>query len=251
MVAEEFKNRDLSGARFEECELTGATFHNSYFIDAKLRGAWLERVDIDGELRDVTVNGVDIGPLVEAELNRLRPERATVMAVRTAGADGFRAAWDVIEGLWPPTIERARRLPPELLHEQVDGEWSFIQTLRHLVMATDAWVRRAILGDPSPFDALDLPFTELHDEPGVPNDPDARPTLDEVLALRADRMATVRTVIGGLTDAALEGTTEPVPGPGYPPPDAYPVRRCLRAVVIEEWEHHRFVERDLAVLEAR
>jgi uncharacterized protein YjbI with pentapeptide repeats len=45
-MATSFDREDLSGARFEECEFTGAVFHNSYFIDAKLRGAWLERVDI-------------------------------------------------------------------------------------------------------------------------------------------------------------------------------------------------------------
>lgn len=64
----------------------------------------------------------------------------------------------------------------ELLHERVDGAWSFIETLRHLVFATDAWVKRAMLGDASPYDALDLPHTEMGDVPGVPNDRDARPT---------------------------------------------------------------------------
>jgi hypothetical protein len=53
-------------------------------------------------------------------------------------------------GLWGGTVERARRLPPALLHESVDGEWSYIETLRHLVFATDARIRRAILGDPAP-----------------------------------------------------------------------------------------------------
>jgi len=47
-------------------------------------------------------------------------------------------------------------MAPELLHERVDDEWSFVETLRHLVFATDAWVRRAILGQPSPWDPLDL-----------------------------------------------------------------------------------------------
>jgi hypothetical protein len=40
-------------------------------------------------------------------------------------------------------------LDPALLHESVAGEWSFTETLRHLVFATDAWVRRAVLGDPA------------------------------------------------------------------------------------------------------
>ena len=107
-------------------------------------------------------------------------------------------------------------MAPELLHERVEGEWSFIETLRHLVFATDAWVTRALLGEPSPWDPLDLPHDEMPDEPGVPRDRAARPSLDEVLALRADRMATVRRVIADLTDERLAGMTEPVSEPGYP-----------------------------------
>ena len=54
------------------------------------------------------------------------------------------------------TIERARALDPAALHESVDGEWSFTETLRHLSYATAAWLHRAIQGDPSPWDPLDL-----------------------------------------------------------------------------------------------
>ena len=136
-------------------------------------------------------------------------------------------------------------MDPELLHEQVDGEWSFIETLRHLVFATDAWVKRAILVEPSPWDPLDLPHDEMPDEPGVPRDRGARPSLDEVLALRADRMATVRQVLADLTDEKLDGMTEPVAAPGYPEAESFAVRRCLRAVLNEEWEHRLYAERDL------
>ena len=52
-------------------------------------------------------------------------------------------------------------MDPDLLHESVDGEWSFIETSRHLAFATDAWVRRVILGDPAPWDPLDLPWDEM------------------------------------------------------------------------------------------
>jgi hypothetical protein len=47
-------------------------------------------------------------------------------------------------------------------------------------------VSRAILGEPSPWHPLDLPHDDMPDEPSVPRDRDARPSLDEVLALRAD-----------------------------------------------------------------
>jgi hypothetical protein len=108
-----------------------------------------------------------------------------------------------------------------------------------------------MLGDPSPWDPLDLPHDEMSDEPSVPRDRTARPSLDEVLALRADRMATVREVLAGLTDEQLNGVTEPVLEPGYPEPESFPVRRCLGAVINEEWEHRLYAERDFDVLEAQ
>ena len=169
--------------------------------------------------------------------------------MRPADPAGFREAWDVLERLWDGAVERARRLGPELLHASVDGEWSFIETLRHLVFATDSWVRRAILGDPSPWDPLDLPWDELPDLPGVPRDRAARPSLDAVLRLRRDRMATVRRVIEGLTDESLNGDTEPVEAPGWPESRSYPVRECLSILLSEEWEHRLYAERDLDALE--
>jgi hypothetical protein len=206
------------------------------------------RVDITGEVVDVTINGVEIGPLIEAELDRRHPGREKM---RPTDPDGFRAAWDLLEELWAGTVARARRLEPDLLHESVGGEWSFVETLRHLVFATDAWIRRAVLGDPFPWHPLDLPWDEMADTPGVPRDRSARPSLDEVLELRADRRAGVRALLDGLTDASLAGKTEPVDAPGWPPPRSFPVRECLLVVLNEEWEHRLYAERDLAVLESR
>jgi DinB superfamily/Pentapeptide repeats (8 copies) len=244
----DFTREDLAGSRFEQVDLTGTRFRNIDLTGAVIRGAVLVNVDIDALISDVRINGVDVVPLVEAELDRRYPDRAKM---RPADADGFRQAWEILERLWQQTVARARRLAPDLLHERVDDEWSFIETLRHLVMATDAWVSRAILGQPSPWDPLGLPHDEMPDDAGVPRDTGARPPLDHVLALRADRMATVRRVLAGLTDAELAGWTEPVTEPGYPPPQSYPVRRCLQAILTEEWEHRLFAERDLSVLEAR
>jgi DinB superfamily len=140
-------------------------------------------------------------------------------------------------------------MDPALLHESVDAEWSFIETLRHLVFASDAWVRRAILGDPSPWDPLDLPWDEMPDTPGIPRDREARPSLEEVLALRRDRMTTVRTVVDGLTEVSLTAHTEPVEAGGWPPPESFPLRECLLTVLNEEWHHRQFAERDLDTLE--
>jgi hypothetical protein len=168
--------------------------------------------------------------------------------MRPTDADGFREAWAVLEQLWQSTVDRAKQQPETQLHERVDGEWSFIETLRHLLFATDAWVVRAVLGRPEPWDPLDLPHDEMPDQPSVPRDRDARPSLDEVLRLRADRVATVRDLFAELTDDRLDDDTTPVTEPGYPPGRAYPVRLCLRTVLSEEFAHRRYAERDLDVL---
>jgi DinB superfamily/Pentapeptide repeats (8 copies) len=254
----DFSTADLRGAQFDRADLTGARFFASDLSDARFQGVDMTRVTmrgvelvdvaIDGEIINVTVNGVDIGPLIEAELDRRQPDRAKMRPVDPAG---FREAWQILGRLWDETVARARRLPPELLHESVDGEWSFIETLRHLVFATDAWVRRAIGGDPSPWDPLGLQWDEGEDMPGVPRDRAARPSLDIVLELRRDRRATVAALLGDLTEQSLDANTTPVEGPGWPPPRSFPVRECLLVVLNEEWCHRQFAERDLAVLESR
>jgi uncharacterized protein YjbI with pentapeptide repeats len=244
----EFKAQDLSGARFEDVDLSGARFENVNLTGATIRGALLVDVSLDGYIQNLTVWGVDVVPLVDAELNRRYPGRERM---RPTDADGYREAWDLLEQLWAETVAKARRLPPELLHESVDGEWSFIETLRHLVFATDAWVRRAVLGVPEPWDPLDLPHDEMHDTPPVPRDRSARPSLDDVLALRSDRTATVRALLADLTDEQLTERTAPVPGPGYPASESYVVGECLGTILVEEFEHRRYAERDLATLQAR
>jgi hypothetical protein len=242
-----FENVDLSRSRFHDVDLTGADFRFVDLTGVVVRGALLQDLDISGEISRLRVNGVDVVPLVEAELNRRYPDRVKMAPV---DAEGCRDAWEIIERLWEGTVRRARGLAPSMLHEGVDDEWSFIETLRHLLFATDAWVKRAILGEPYPWDPLDLPHDEMPDEPTVPRDLSARPYLDEVLALRADRRSTVRGVLTELTDERLAGMTRPVREPGYPEPESFPVRRCLQAVISEEWEHRLYAERDLDRLES-
>jgi hypothetical protein len=251
----EFARADLSGSRFHEVDLSDSQFrrvdlrraliHGAGMEGLVMRGVELVDVAIEGEIENLTINGVDVTAYVEAELDRRDPDRPKM---RPTDPAGFREAWDVVERLWDGTVERARGFPPERLHESVDGEWSFIETLRHLLFATDAWIRRGVLGDPAPWHPLDLPWDEMPDTPGVPVDRDVRPSLDEVLVLRRDRMATVRALVDGLTEDLLASDTTPVEGPGWPPPRSFPVRECLRVVLNEEWLHRQYAERDLDAL---
>ncbi|WP_433290888.1 DinB family protein [Actinoplanes sp. CA-030573] len=257
IVGARFERTTLSAPVFERVEITGAQFRNVEFKDAdmrgvdlvgvRLRGGMLDDVDISGEVGRVTINGIEVGPLIRAELERRHPD---LVKMKPADAAGFREAWATLGRLWAGTVERASRLDPALLHESVDGEWSFIETLRHLSFATESWVLRAIQGDPAPWDALSLPWDEMEDTPGVPRDRSARPSLAQALALRSDRFERVRAYLSTLTDDELNGMTTPVAGPGWPPAKSFPVRKCLEIVCNEEWWHRTFAERDLAVLEA-
>lgn len=243
-----FREVHLNDADFADVDLTGSRFREVLFRDVVMRGSGFVNVRLEGDVEGLTVNGVDVGPLVQAELERREPDLAKM---RPTEPDGFREAWDTLERLWAGTVDRARALPEAALHESVDDEWSFIETLRHLAFATECWLYRAILGEPRPWAPLSLPWDQMPDTEGVPRDRAARPTLDEALALRLDRQAAVRRYLDALDDATLASDTVPVEAPGWPEPRSFPVRECLLVLLNEEWWHRQFALRDLAVLEQR
>jgi hypothetical protein len=261
----DFTEQDLSDSRFEKVHLQRATFRDVSLVEAsftdvdlsgvRIHAAWLDKVrmtgvevpdlEINGEIGRLVVNGVEVGPLVEAELDRRHPERA---AMRPTTADGFREAFAILDRLWGETLDRARVLPKEQLHEEVDGEWSFIQTLRHLNFASAAWVGRMVLGNPSPWHPLDLPWDEAPGWDGIPWDREAQPSLDEVLTIRHERQAMVGEVMASLTGEQLASSVTRTE-PGWPQAEEFPLQECLHIVLIEEWEHRLYAERDLTVLE--
>jgi uncharacterized damage-inducible protein DinB len=236
---------DFTGQQLRRVVVRGADLRGGAISDSRLRGVDLWNLDIHGDLQNVRVNGVDIAPLVDAELNRRDPDRAKM---RPDSPDGFREAWTVLESRWVATVERARTFPEAQLHEPVGDEWSFIQTLRHLCFATDAWIARMVLGDPSPWHPLDLPWDEAPGWDGIPWDREARPSLDEVLTVRAKRQAMVRGVLAELTDEQLASRVTRT-DPGWPQAEDFPLKECLLIVLNEEWEHRGYAERDLTALE--
>lgn len=250
----DFTEQDLSGSTFRRVDLSGASLRDVDLSRVRVRAAYLDGVrmtgvevpdlEIHGELGRLVVNGVDVVPVVEAELDRRMPER---VRMRPTDADGFREAFDTLDRLWAGTVDRARDRRPTLLHERVDGEWSFIETLRHLGFAHACWVGGVVLADPAPWHPLDLPWDEAPAVEGVPWDRDVRPSLDEVLEVRAARRATVADVLADLAD---DGLGRPVSSATafLRDADSLTVADCLRVVLNEEWEHRLYAERDLAVL---
>ena len=231
---------DVSGLVIRDCVVSGLKVVDSYGDD----------VSLSGEFERVVVNDVDVTAHVQAELDRLHPARR--LAREAASVEDYRTAWGAIEALWLGTIERVKSLPVAAQHERVDDEWSFVETQRHLLFASDAWLGNAVLEEAAPFHPLGFPADGMpsHESAALGLTLDATPTLDEVLTPRLARMAVVRRVVDTLTDAELDRVCRRKPADPYPEQE-YVVRRCLKVVLEEEAEHHRYAVRDLAVIQGR
>src|SRR5262252_3358382 len=93
---------DLQEALFVDANLRGARFVESYLSGVVMRGVEVREMDIDAPwLSDgdtfFRINGVDVIPFVEAELDARFPGRGQR---RAADPDGLRAAWTSLERTW-------------------------------------------------------------------------------------------------------------------------------------------------------
>ncbi len=249
MAAEDAQRDRFRNARIHLCDLTGVEIRDCEVSGMKIVDCYGSDVYLGGEFERVVVNDVDVTGYVEAELDRRHPTRVLARDARRP-AD-YRTALDAVTALWEATLDRARLLPEAKLYERVDGEWSLVETLRHLLFASDAWLGNAVLEEDAPYHPLGFPAG------GMPPDAAAQlgltlaatPTFDEILASRLVRMATVQRVVDTLTDAELDRVCGRKPADPYPDQE-YVVRRCLKVVLREEAEHLRYAVRDLSVLEA-
>jgi hypothetical protein len=231
-----FEDEDLTGAEFRECDLSRA----------RLVGVVMQDAEIDGLVTNLVVNGVEVMGYVEAELDRRHPVR---LLIRSDEPADLREAWRQLRDDWAATTERVRSMPEDSEHRRVDGEWSMVETLRHLVFVHDSWFRRCVLGLTEPFTAMGLGPPSVMDQEEIGLDPSAGPSLDEVLAVRDRQASEIDTWLAEVTPDQLVQTA-PVPDDGRWPPYAAgrSVRQCLGTVLDEEWAHHRFCRRDLEKL---
>jgi len=233
----EFVDTDLRGARFVRADLSGVVMRGVQVAGAEIDAPWLL-----SEAEPLLVNGVDVTPFVEAELNRRFPGREQQ---RAEDPSGLRAAWAALESTWVATVERVAAMPDGTVDVSVAGEWSFAQTLRHLVRATDTWLGRGVLEIEQPFHPLGLIDTESKDETADSPTPAGTPSYDEILDARADRVAMVRDFLATVTSEELDATRR---NP-HDPSEHETTRSCLHVILEEEWEHHRYAVRDLDAIE--
>lgn len=231
---------------FEDEDLRGAVFRESDLRGVRMRGVLLNDADLDGVIDGLMINGVEVAPLIEAELDRRHPERV-VLRARTP--EQFRVGWAGLQRMWAATDDRVLAMPPGTVDVSVDQEWSYAETLRHLIFVTDTWLGWTVQGRRDAYHPIGMPLSEQRSAAaGYGIDPDADPSFDEVREVRADRIGRVTAFLADLAEDDLGRHCPPPPfNPGLQPT----VRSCLGVLMNEEWEHHRFAVRDLNAIDNR
>jgi len=235
--------QDFEGAMFFKTSFKGATMRACDLSGVTMRSADVDGLDIDGHdllFGTLFVNGVDVVPLVDAELNRQFAGRELQNAQTP---EGLRDGWVAVQAAWATTVADT---PQEMVDAHVDDEWSLAQTMRHLVLATDAWLRGGIMGIEQPFHEIGQIFTSA---PEMGFDMSifrtGAPPFEEILAVRAERQQMVTDFLAGATPKLLvEERNNPWGGGDWHPT----VGDCVRVILEEEWAHLRYIRRDLALL---
>lgn len=239
---------DLTGVEFVGADLRRARFVRSDLSDVVMRAVDIGGADIDAPWliesgAHLTVNGVDVAGFVDEQLNLRFAGRALRLAVDPAG---LTEAWQAIRTAWDAAMSRASAMPDGTVDVSVAGEWSFAQTLRHLVMAIDTWLRKAVLHIEDPYHPIGMPNAEYatdgYDLAVFAIDD---PSFAEVLEVLHARWQMVSEFLASVTPEVL---AEERPNP-WGPDHTESVLACLHTIFEESWEHLRFATRDLDIIE--
>ncbi len=235
--------KQFEGATFVRTSFKGATLRFSDVSGVTMRSVEVDGLDIDSHdlfLGSVVVNGIDVVPLVDAELNRQFPGRELQ---KSQTPEGLREGWVAVVSAWQTTVADT---PPDLVDAHVEDEWSLSQTLRHLILATDAWLRGGILEIQQPFHEIGQIFggaEEMGFDMSIFRTD--TPPYEEILEVRAERQRLVTDFLATATEQLLaEERENPWGGDDWRPS----VGACIRVILEEEWAHLRYIRRDLARL---
>ena len=137
-------------------------------------------------------------------------------------------------------MQRASSFSEEQLQQGVNGEWSTVESLRHLVLVVDVWLSKTILGEADPFHAMALPPSFMPPKlPGTSIDPEARPTFAEASDAVRGRLKSVQAYLDSLNDEQLDRPVEA---------HAKTVGGALNVLFTELKAHNYFINRDLDLI---
>jgi hypothetical protein len=232
----EFEDQDLSGAVFWGVRLRDAMFRDVDFTGTRTHHVFLTDVQFDGFVDRLVVNGVDVTEYVNAN-DPWQPLRGMLQPTDAAGV---RAGWAETERVWAETLAEAAALTDQQRRTRVNDEWSFIETLRHVVFAIDKWFTAPLTE--GTFHAIGLPNRGSVDFPWPGLDLTADPSYEEVLAVRGRQSAAIERALTALSDDDLARQVEVLEN------GTVTVLDCWHVVLEEPFEHRRYALRDLAVV---
>jgi DinB superfamily/Pentapeptide repeats (8 copies) len=236
-MPEEFEG-DLVGAVFWGADLSGALFRDVNLTNTTITHAELVNVDIDAVVDRVVINGVDVTSYV----NERDPWYPLRTMLRPSTPSEMQAAWAALEREWATTTAMALALGDDLAHRSVEGEFSFVQTLRHVMFAMDKWFTAPVLGEA--FHPIGLPNSGSLDFPWPGLDYELTPSMADAMAVRADRVTAFRNYLDSVTATDLVQSVEVLEN------GRHSMQDCIFSVLEEEFWHNRYARRDLALLEA-
>ena len=183
----------------------------------ELRGAEFVNVDLSGaRFRNVNLEGAKV-------------MEAMLVNARFSG---------LIHGLVVNDIEVAPLITAEMARRYPERtKWSFLETLRHLIFVTDGWISGTVLGRKGNHHPFGVPPTFITDPGSFGIDTAADPSFGEVLDVREEQMAVVRTLVTEISEDDLQRTC-----------GEHTVLSCLWTLFVEEWHHNWFANRDLDAL---
>ena len=233
-MAEVFERQDLSGAVFWGVKMAEARFRDTDFDKTSFFHTYWRNVEIDGEIHGLVVNGVDVTEFVNGN-DRWYPLR---YQLSPSDAAGIRASWSELHDEWSRLLALVAQATPSVAEKSVNGEWSLLDTLRHLLFVMDKWFTLPILGGRN-FDPWGLPNTESQgtEWPGLGRM--ANPDFETVVRAREEQRNRFAAYIQTLDVDTLPTSVDVLEN------GAVPALMCFHVVLEEEFEHLRYMIRDL------
>ncbi len=255
-MSERFENRDMAGtefrhvnlhaATFADVNLQAATFDDVNLADVRIVNANLKNMVIDdANISGLTIFGVRVDQLIEAEFDRRDPERARLRMSDIFNPDEVRRVLAHLDEMRAGFYARLRATPPEkLIIRPGPDRWSALEHVRHLVFAEDMYLNRWLLRNDRPWCKLGFLPPFLEGNPAFA-DVGSEPTddLETVLAAWDEIHAGMRTFVAAITPEVLKRDTSDVDfGQGR-------VGGVLQGMAQHDLVHIRMAETALADLE--
>lgn len=245
---ETFENRDLAGAVFRNVNLYKAIFDDVNLGEATIRNANLRNVSIaDANVQGLTIFGIRIDRLIEAELDRLDPERVRLRMADPHDPESVRAVMGRLDEVRSQFFAVLRDAEGRALTTRPAADkWSAIEHVRHLVFAEDLYLNRWMLRSNESWNRLGLlPAFLANDARYADVGSQATDDLEAILAAWHEIHAHTQAFVADLTPETLRCDTSDVDfGQGT-------VGRVLQGMALHDLHHIRRAEALIALSQER